>query len=70
MAFLGKYYAHKIIGSTYFEMFRKLPKDKKENREPAVKELSAASSFWKKYMILSMEFYKNPIWTNRVGIVD
>jgi len=70
MVYLGKYYTHKIKGSTYFEMLKKFDNDKKENREAAVKELSTASFFWKKYMNISLESYKNPIWTNRVGIVD
>jgi hypothetical protein len=70
MAYLGKYYVHKIKGSAYVEMYRKLDKDKKENQEAAVKELTTASSYWKKYMDLAKKSYKNPVWMNRVGIVD
>jgi hypothetical protein len=68
MALLGKYYAAKIRGATELAQFR-------ETREPrhqaaAIRELTQAAGFWKDYTRRSAARYRNPLWTNRVGIVD
>jgi hypothetical protein len=68
VAFLGKYYAYKISGSTYVSLYR-ATKDKKY-QQLAIKELTNALSFWKKYTQQALEQNHNPLWTNRVGIVD
>ncbi|MFS4417594.1 hypothetical protein [Maribacter sp. 2307ULW6-5] len=68
MAYLGKYYAHKIAGATYLELFRQ--KKNKEDQHKAVMELEEALTFWKQFRHTAMEQNKNPLWTNRVGYVD
>jgi len=68
MALLGKYYAHKIAGSTFVALYRE-SKDK-TYQEKAVTELTTALEFWKKYTASSAEQTTNPLWTNRVGYVD
>jgi len=68
MALLGKYYAHKIDGSTNLALFRET-KDK-EYQEEAVAQLTQALKFWKKYTVAALEQNINPLWTNRVGYVD
>lgn len=70
MAYLGRYYSHKIKGAAYFEMFKVLNPGKKENQEKAVKELTLAADCWKLYEDIAKRYYKNPIWTNRVGNVN
>ena len=68
MALLGKYYAHKIDGSTNLAFFRET-KDHKYQDE-AVAQLTQALEFWKKYTASALEQNINPLWTNRVGYVD
>lgn len=68
MAFLGKYYAYKIAGSTNVALYRET-KDKKY-QEVAVDELTQALDAWKSYAQTAMQQNINPIWTNRVGYVD
>ncbi|HUX59323.1 MAG TPA: glycoside hydrolase family 20 zincin-like fold domain-containing protein [Bacteroidales bacterium] len=68
MAFLGKYYACKIAGSTQLAMYRET-KDK-NNQKKAVAELEEALKYWKLYSETAMQQNINPIWTNRVGNVD
>ncbi len=68
MAAMGKYYAHKIAGSTNVALYRET-KDKKY-QEQAISELKNALEYWEKYTDLAMEQNINPIWTNRVGYVD
>ncbi len=68
MALLGKYYAHKIAGSTFVALYRE-SKDK-QYQEEAVSELTTALNFWKQYTGSSAEQTINPLWTNRVGYVD
>ncbi|MGB6153915.1 MAG: hypothetical protein WBG48_18165, partial [Pricia sp.] len=65
---LGKYYAHKIAGSTQVAMYR-ATKDTLY-QEKAVTELTKALEFWKKYTEQTSKQNKNPLWTNRVGHVD
>ena len=68
MALLGEYYAYKIAGSTSVALFRQT----KDNsyREKAVEELKKALETWKEYVEMILQQNINPIWTNRVGIVD
>jgi hypothetical protein len=68
VSFLGKYYAHKIEGATYLALYRK--SDEKEYQKLAVKSLEEALVYWEKYISQAMSQNHNPLWTNRVGIVD
>jgi hypothetical protein len=68
IALMGKYYAHKIAGSTYVALYRN-SKDHKWQKQ-AVEELTKALAYWKLYTKTAMEEHNNPIWTNRVGYVD
>jgi len=70
MAYLGKYYAHKIRGATELELYRTLDTGNSQHQENAVEELTQASDAWKLYADCAREHYKNPLWTNRVGYVD
>jgi len=56
MAYMGKYYAHKIRGATELALFRETRK-----KEPR---------FWRLYTSTALSQYKNPLWTNRVGYCD
>ncbi|WP_445736601.1 glycoside hydrolase family 20 zincin-like fold domain-containing protein [Mariniflexile sp.] len=68
VAYMGKYYAHKIAGATYVAMYR----ETKDNtyQQKAVDELTKALGYWEKFTKKALEQNKNPLWTNRVGIVD
>ena len=68
VSYLGKYYAYKIAGSTYVAMYRET-KDK-EYQNKAVSELTNALKYWKRYVEKATQQNTNPLWTNRVGIVD
>ncbi|MFC2098926.1 carbohydrate-binding family 6 protein [Bacteroidota bacterium] len=69
MAYLGKYYAHKVAGATELELARKLDSGKNEARQRSVDELTKAAEYWKLYIDIAAKAYKNPLWTNRVGYV-
>jgi len=68
MSFLGKYYAAKIRGATELALFRetRVPSHQQE----AIRHLKLAEGFWREYTDRSAGRYRNPLWTNRVGIVD
>ena len=68
MAYMGKYYAHKIRGATELALFRE--NRKKEHQIAAIKELTSAAKFWQLYTSTALSQYKNPLWTNRVGYCD
>jgi hypothetical protein len=68
MAALGKYYAHKIAGSTYVALYRETGEVGYQSE--AVDELNGALTAWKQYAQLAMEQNHFPLWTNRVGYVD
>lgn len=68
VAYLGKYYAHKIAGSTYVALYRE--SNDQIYQDQAVKELTEARAQWKKYIVQALSQNKNPLWTNRVGYVD
>jgi hypothetical protein len=68
MAYLGKYYSCKINGAANLALFR-------ETKAPtvqkiAVNQLTEALNYWELYIASALKQYKNPLWTNRVGIVD
>lgn len=68
IAYLGKYYAHKIDGATNLQMYR-ASGNKRYQRE-AVNELKKAAKYWRLYADSATLQYKNPLWTNRVGYVN
>jgi hypothetical protein len=68
MAYMGKYYGHKIRGATEFALFRETKK--KEHQNNAIEELTNAAKFWQLYTTTALSQYKNPLWTNRVGYCD
>lgn len=68
IAYLGKYYGHKIHAATELELFRKSQKSKHQQR--AIRELEKAAEYWRSYANTALSQYKNPLWTNRVGYVD
>ncbi len=70
MAYLGKYYAHKVAGATELDLARKLDSGNEEARGRSVDELTRAAEYWKLYTDIAGKAYKNPLWTNRVGYVD
>jgi hypothetical protein len=68
MALLGKYYAAKIRGATELALFRKTSEPR--HQALAVESLTQAASDWRAYVRQASAQYHNPVWTNRVGIVD
>jgi len=68
MAYLGKYYSHKIAGAQQLALFRET--GMKQVQERAVEQLTKAAEFWRLYTAIARRQYKNPLWTNRVGYVD
>ncbi|HWS00962.1 MAG TPA: hypothetical protein VN249_10130, partial [Prolixibacteraceae bacterium] len=68
IAWLGKYYAHKIHGATELALYRETGDIK--HQSVAVDQLTKALDYWVKYHRNAMKQYKNPLWTNRVGHVD
>jgi len=65
---LGKYYAHKIEGATNFALYQE--SKEKSYQDEAVNQLTQAQEFWDKYVEKALLQNNNPLWTNRVGIVD
>jgi len=70
IAYLGKYYAHKIRGAAELDLGRKNEEGSEVYRENAVRELTSASEYWRLYIDIAQQQYKNPLWTNRVGYVN
>ena len=68
MAYLGKYYGHKIRGATELALYRK--KGEKTHQKAAIKELTQAAEYWERYTATALTQYANPILLNRVGVVD
>ena len=68
IAYLGKYYAHKIRGAAELAVFRNSKDASREQR--AIKELQQAAKYWRLYVASAMERYTNPIWMNRSGNSD
>jgi len=65
---LGKYYAHKIAGATNFALYQE--SKEKFCQDEAVNQLTQAEEFWQKYVEKALLQNENPLWLNRVGIVD
>lgn len=68
IAYLGKYYAHKIHGATEVALFRETKKQ--DHQDVAISELTRAAQYWRLYASTALGQYANPLWTNRVGHVD
>lgn len=68
MALLGEYYAGKIRGATELALFRATKDTAHQQR--AVQALTGAAQSWRAYTRQASSQYRNPVWTNRVGIVD
>jgi hypothetical protein len=68
MAHLGQYYAAKIRGATELALFRST--GDATQRERAIQSLTEAARAWRAYTAQASSQYHNPVWTNRVGIVD
>ncbi len=68
VAYMGKYYAHKIAGATELALFRKT--NKEQHQKTAIEQLTRAAEFWRLYTAIARRQYKNPLWTNRVGHCD
>jgi hypothetical protein len=68
IALLGKYYAHKIRGATEHLLYGNTQNE--THRRNAVSELNKAAAYWRRYTAVALGQYKNPLWMNRVGIVD
>ena len=68
IAWLGKYYAHKIQAATELAFFREMLKP--EHRDAAIENLRQSAFYWRSYASLALSNHENPLWTNRVGHVD
>jgi hypothetical protein len=68
MALLGNYYAAKIRGATELALFRST--GDAAHRARAIRSLTDAARVWRSYTTQASAQYHNPVWTNRVGIVD
>ncbi len=68
MAWLGKYYAHKILGATYLSLFRE--SFQKDWYVKTINELNMSAGFWRHFTSGATANYRNPLWTNRVGYVN
>jgi len=68
IAYMGKYYAHKIRGATELALYRR--NKKQSHRDAAARELTKAAEYWRLYASTALGQYENPLWTNRVGYCD
>ena len=68
MAYMGKYYAHKIRGAAELAVYRENEDTNRQQR--AVEELRQAAKYWRLYVASAMVRYTNPIWMNRSGHSD
>jgi hypothetical protein len=68
IAYLGKYYAHKIRGATQVALHRRT--EAQAHQQAAIAELNKAAQYWRLYASTALGQYENPLWTNRVGHVD
>jgi hypothetical protein len=68
VAHLGFYYADKIRGATQLAVARERSDETARNR--AIEHLADAARHWHDYACLALKYHKNPLWTNRVGLVD
>ena len=65
---MGRYYADKIRGSTYFAITQN--SKKQSDKDKAIKALTRAAEHYKTYTDLVTANHINRIWFNRVGILD
>jgi len=68
IAYMGKYYAHKIRGATELALYRK--SKEQDRQDAAVRELTKAAQYWRLYASTALTQYTNPLWANRVGYCD
>ena len=68
IAWLGKYYAHKIQAATELALFRKTLEP--DHRDASIKNLQQSAFYWRSFASLALSNHENPLWTNRVGHVD
>jgi hypothetical protein len=68
IAWLGKYYAHKIQAATALALFRETLNP--EHRDAVIENLQESALYWRSYASLALSNHKNPLWCNRVGHVD
>lgn len=68
MGWLGKYYSAKILGATELALYR--ASGDEAHKKAAVAALTEGAAAWEQYVGLLRAQYRNPLWTNRVGIVD
>lgn len=68
VAYLGYYYGHKIAGATHLHSYRQL--GDRKHQDDAIRELTEAARYWRLYTESSKQRYQNPIWYNRVNMVD
>jgi hypothetical protein len=68
IAYLGKYYAHKIRGATEVALHRETKNE--THQAAAIEELTHAAQYWRLYASTALGQYHNPLWTNRVGHVN
>ena len=68
MAYLGKYYGHKIRGATELALYRK--NQGQSHQEAAVQEMTQAAQYWERYTATALAQYTSPILLNRVGLCD
>ena len=68
IAWLGKYYAHKIEAATDIAFFRQTLDPAR--RSSCIDNLNTAATWWRSYASLALSQSHNPLWTNRVGHVD
>jgi hypothetical protein len=68
MAYMGKYYAHKIRGSAELAVYRNNSQSSRQQR--AIQELQQAAIYWRLYASSALTRYTNPLWMNRVGYCD
>ncbi len=68
MASLGKYYAHKIAAATELAFYRRTHDPSRY--EKCTDHLKKSAYYWRGYGATAGSLYNNPVWFNRVGVVD
>jgi hypothetical protein len=68
LAYLGKYYAHKIRAALALAQQRAAHDPARQKL--LADELNRAAQAWRLYGATAVTQYRNPLWTNRVGHVD
>ena len=68
MAYLGKYYAHKIDAATNLALFRE--NYDQQFHQKMITQLNKSALNWRYYASTALGYNHNPLWTNRVGYVD